>query len=324
VARTPTPLLLPVMVMAAIFAVVDDGHVLALGGWIAWPLALVTWVWLLRWEHRAELAGTEPAFHIATLWFIVALIAFELTWWIELPRPGDAAWYRAVSGLVPAAALLVLLAPWSRGRWPVSAHSHAYLDVGAGGLAAYLWLWVLVMCFDDASARPLPYLPAVNPIEIAQGFALTAISGWLVDIWKAPRAWLSVETRRGLLAAVAFAVFALLNAVLLRVIHHVTGIAYTPDALMASTLVQAALSIFWGTLALLAMVMGTRRAERWIWFTGATLLGIALAKMFLVDLSRTGTVARIVSFIGVGVLMLIIGRFSPVPPAEPEPEAEKA
>jgi uncharacterized membrane protein len=215
---------------------------------------------------------------------------------------------------------LVLLAPWSRGRWPVSAHSHAYLDVGAGGLAAYLWLWVLVMCFDDASARPLPYLPAVNPIEIAQGFALTAISGWLVDIWKAPRAWLSVETRRGLLAAVAFAVFALLNAVLLRVIHHVTGIAYTPDALMASTLVQAALSIFWGTLALLAMVMGTRRAERWIWFTGATLLGIALAKMFLVDLSRTGTVARIVSFIGVGVLMLIIGRFSPVPPSEPEPE----
>jgi uncharacterized membrane protein len=38
--------------------------------------------------------------------------------------------------------------------------------------------------------------------------------------------------------------------------------------------------------------------------------------MFLVDLSRSGTVARIVSFIAVGVLMLIIGRFSPVPPAE--------
>jgi uncharacterized membrane protein len=63
------------------------------------------------------------------------------------------------------------------------------------------------------------------------------------------------------------------------------------------------------------MVAGARRGQRVIWFTGAVLLGIVLAKMFLVDLSRSATVARIVSFIGVGVLMLVIGRFSPVPPA---------
>jgi uncharacterized membrane protein len=177
------------------------------------------------------------------------------------------------------------------------------------------------MCFDDASARPLPYLPAANPVEIAQGFALAGIAAWLSHLWRAaPRGWLSAEVRRGLLAAGAFAAFVLLNAMLLRLIHHVSGIAYTPDALMASTLVQAALSIFWGVLALLGMVFGARRGQRVVWFIGAWLLGIALAKMFLVDLSRTGTVARIVSFIGVGVLMLIIGRFSPVPPAEPEPE----
>jgi len=37
-------------------------------------------------------------------------------------------------------------------------------------------------------------------------------------------------------------------------------------------------------------------------------------KLFVVDLSGTGTVARIVSFVGVGVLLLIIGYFVPVPP----------
>lgn len=320
VARTPTPLLLPVMFVAAVVSIGDDGHFLARGGWIAWPFALGTWVWLLRWKHRAELAGAESALHVATAWFCVALVAVELSWWISQLRLGDSAWRLAVSGVVPAAALVLLLAPWSRERWPVKAHPDAYLGVAAGGLAAYLWLWVLMTCFDDASARPLPYLPLLNPVEIAQGFALVGIASWLLRQWKAPREWMTADMRRGLVAACAFVSFALLNAILLRIIHHVTGIAYTPDVLMASTLVQAALSIFWGSLALLAMVIGTRRGERWIWFTGATLLGIALAKMFLVDLSRTGTVARIVSFIGVGVLMLIIGRFSPVPPSEPEPE----
>ena len=43
-------------------------------------------------------------------------------------------------------------------------------------------------------------------------------------------------------------------------------------------------------------------------------------KLFINDLGNTGTVARIVSFIGVGVLMLVIGFLSPIPPRA---EAEK-
>jgi uncharacterized membrane protein len=47
---------------------------------------------------------------------------------------------------------------------------------------------------------------------------------------------------------------------------------------------------------------------------GALLLSIVLAKLFFNDLGNTGTVARIVSFIGVGVLLLVIGYVAPVPP----------
>jgi len=39
-------------------------------------------------------------------------------------------------------------------------------------------------------------------------------------------------------------------------------------------------------------------------------------KLLLVDLSGTGTVTRIVSFIGVGVLMLVIGYVAPLPAKE--------
>jgi len=37
-------------------------------------------------------------------------------------------------------------------------------------------------------------------------------------------------------------------------------------------------------------------------------------KLFFVDLSNVGGIERVVSFIGVGVLMLVIGYVSPVPP----------
>jgi uncharacterized membrane protein len=55
-----------------------------------------------------------------------------------------------------------------------------------------------------------------------------------------------------------------------------------------------------------------------VWLAGGALLAVVVAKLFLVDLSRVGTVGRIVSFVGVGVLMLIIGYFSPLPPARSE------
>jgi uncharacterized membrane protein len=41
-----------------------------------------------------------------------------------------------------------------------------------------------------------------------------------------------------------------------------------------------------------------------------------VVKLFLVDLASHGTVERIVSFVVVGLLMLVIGWFAPVPPRD--------
>jgi uncharacterized membrane protein len=63
------------------------------------------------------------------------------------------------------------------------------------------------------------------------------------------------------------------------------------------------------------MLVATRRTARGVWVTGAVLLAVTIVKLFVVDLSRVGTVERIVSFIAVGLLTLVIGYFSPLPPA---------
>jgi uncharacterized membrane protein len=43
-----------------------------------------------------------------------------------------------------------------------------------------------------------------------------------------------------------------------------------------------------------------------------------VVKLFLFDLSRVTGVERIVSFIGIGVLLLLIGYLSPLPPKAKE------
>jgi uncharacterized membrane protein len=311
----PTLLLLPAMIVAGLVSL-QDGHFLRGAGVVAWPVALVAWLWLLHHRERRGYATLDEPVHIATLWLLVAMISLELYWQVKTARVGAVAWRYAMVAL--PAILALFLVRVRRDAWPVRAWPRAYLFVGSAGLAAWLLLWSLAATSDDASASPLPYLPLVNPLELCQAMALAAIAGWLLHVYReGPSELRHPDVVRACVAALAFAVFALLTTLLLRVIHHYVGVDYEPGALMRSTLVQAALSIFWGLIALTGMVAGARLGLRVVWFAAAVLLGVVLAKMFLVDLSRTATVARIVSFIGVGVLMLVIGRFSPVPPGRP-------
>jgi uncharacterized membrane protein len=55
---------------------------------------------------------------------------------------------------------------------------------------------------------------------------------------------------------------------------------------------------------------------------GAGLLAAVVLKLVIVDLSGSGTVTRIVSFIGVGVLMLVIGYVAPLPGKQPARKEE--
>ena len=50
---------------------------------------------------------------------------------------------------------------------------------------------------------------------------------------------------------------------------------------------------------------------------GAGLLGSTVLKLFVIDLSNRGGSERIVVFIAVGLLMLVVGWFAPLPPARP-------
>lgn len=75
--------------------------------------------------------------------------------------------------------------------------------------------------------------------------------------------------------------------------------------------------MLWGLVALVLMFRATRSMHRTLWFTGACLLAALVGKLFLIDLARSGTLERIVSFIAAGALMVLIGYLAPAPPPRP-------
>jgi uncharacterized membrane protein len=166
---------------------------------------------------------------------------------------------------------------------------------------------------SDGTAVPLPYVPLVNPLDLGVAIALFAAWRWRESEGgrTAPE-----QVSRVVFLALAGNAFVWLNAILIRAFHHVLGVPFNFEAWTASLAVQTGISLLWTATALVLMWGAARRGIRAPWMAGAALLGAVVLKLIAVDLSGSGTVTRIISFIGVGVLMLVIGYVAPLPGRE--------
>jgi uncharacterized membrane protein len=311
-AEAASMLLMPALLLLAFSALDQKSHPGADGGWLGWPLAIATTWWVLHRQEDGLLRRLIGAGHAFTLLLATALATWQSWWWFHELGDAGSAWPLLGWALAPIAVIGLLNSAFLRSRWPLAVFPRAY-DLAAIPVVAGLWLWVLFAnAVNDGRASPLPYVPIANPIDLATAGTLIAILAWL-------RHWHgSSGMNRIARTLLAITGFYWLNGVLLRTLHHWAGVPFDFDAMMHSTLVQASLSLFWATIALALMLFATRTRLRNLWLTGGGLLASVVLKLFLVDLSRVGTIERIVSFIGVGILLLVIGYFSPVPPKREE------
>ena len=204
-----------------------------------------------------------------------------------------------------------------RERFTGQVYAVAYWRWGSAVAAGYVWLWLLYMNIATPFApQPLPYLPVLNPLELAMVGVLWQSHRWLMA-WSSqeyPERWDGVRHYRW--AGLMGLVWITLSAAVMRAWHFLDGVAWDFATLLASFGLQASLSIVWATVAIGLMVTGHQVGQRGRWLMGASLMGVVVVKLFLVELGNSGGIARIVSFIVVGVLLLLVGWFAPVPPKQ--------
>ena len=310
--------LMALVVLGLFVGLYSHRHPFAHHAYLGWTLAFSVHLWLLR-TNEERGGNWLDSFHAAGFWLLAVVLSWEVGWQIDEYVDGRRVWPLIAWALVPGALIAVFAARGDRLGWPVSARRHAYLYAGALPLAVFLVAWIVYVNFrSDGNPAPLPYVPLLNPLDLAQAGALLAVVTWYLGVKRLelPKAKLPEPTLA--MRSLGVLLFIALNGVLLRTLHHYADVPFRLDAVVRSTLVQSAFSLFWSLLALAAMVIATRRRSRALWMIGAALLAVVVAKLFLVDLANTGTVERVISFIGVGVLVIVVGYFSPVPPKSQE------
>jgi uncharacterized membrane protein len=363
VAAWPSLLVLPLFLFALAHAFWGGGSGMRV---LLWPHALV-WVanaaihlWLLRrfeaWLRTpsAQAAAPLPTFalgldvptmlrwlHVGTVWVAVLWLAAALSdviTWSELRNTSWASVVVLTSGIVVLLALALVAgrgveASARRGlSWPLEPHAIAYAWHAALPIAVLVLAGALYMALMSAGrSHPLPYVPLLNPTELAVALGLAALGVWRRMVQRlvaessmpastdqpssatALRLAQAVAGREGAIALAASA-FLAINTVWLRIAHHFFDVPWSTSALFRSFTVQTGYAILWSLVALAAMVWAKRQAQRSAWIAGAVLLGAVVLKLLLIDMSNSGGAERVVAFMAVGVLMLIVGYFVPLPP----------
>ena len=275
--------------------------------WLLWP------VMLLRRDEDKLLPRISMRLHLSLLWMILLALAAELYWFARSLPWGMAAWGSGIAMAVGGGVIMALSAAVRRRGWPFRVWPALYACLAAIPVIVALVVLLVVTNFQDGVVYRQTWLPLVNPLEEGAAFALLG----LVVFYRAVDRYYpaSLAQSRPWPAVVLMALgFWWLNGALLRALAWYGEVAWNMESLWHSRLIQTTFALFWMFCALVVMIRATRQASRQQWLGGAALLGVVMLKLMLVDSAGGGGLARAVAFIGVAILVLIVGYFSPLPP----------
>jgi uncharacterized membrane protein len=313
-------LLLPVMAVALVVQLNLFSHPFGSYGWVAWMvMATAHYSFLLR--YRDAMADVEEPLHVGGYWVLAVLVSAEVFWQVD--RVADGVW--PIVAAYMAALLFVSATLWGGRllRWPLATHRRIYALSCAGSVLAGLSAAVLVtVLVSDGEAGPLRYIPVLNPLEMVAVLVTAAVVAWRgTTVSEEGLAFPPLAGIRGApVLATAGTVLATMATV--RTVHHWGDVPFDSESMFNSAALQTSLAILWALIALSAMVAGVRQAHRPTWIAGVSFMAVVVLKLFIVDFRDHNTVGRVVSFIAVGVLLVIVGYFAPAPPAASEAESQ--
>jgi len=298
---------LPLLALLVCTGLDDQPHLLAHAGWLAWPFALGSVYFVLARLERGGPTWIGVAYAPA-FWLLTLVVGLALGGLFDSALGLTQDWALGAAGAGGAGVLLAAL---------LGRHVEAHLTLGMAPIAALAVLWWGVLNVEGrGNAAPLPHVPLLNPVDASLGLLAVALLGWWGALRRHVAARVTEARRRFVILVASASAFVWLNGILARAVHQWTGVRFRIGPLWSSVALQSSLSIAWTSVALVGMLVSTRRGWRSAWMAFAALLGVVVVKLFVVDLSQLSTVAKIGTFLVVGVLLLVVGYLSPVPPAQ--------
>ena len=325
-AEFPPLLLLPAMYFATFLQIVDapSRNLLSHYGFISWIMAFSIQLLILYRCERVCSNKQLSLWHSLTMYLYVFICCWVIADFVNYLLPNSRIWEDIVWGLIPAFGILKMIYLRDRLSWPVMDYPQSYVGKGLLPIILYLGLWVIMACANRGDTAPLPYISILNPLELVQLFSIIIMLNWLILIKKEEIPEISFLNVSYAAKVVGIIVFIWITSVVAHSVHFYAGVRFDEYAMLRSEIFQTSISIVWTLTAFIVMWFGTGKKLRKVWFAGAFLLAVVVLKLILVDLADSGTVTRIVSFMTVGILMLVIGYLSPIPPKTLTEEQETA
>jgi len=295
---------LAILTLLVSFDLINKTHPFAGVGYISVPLFLLVHYLLLYLFNFKN----EKYWHVGGLWVGVLLLTWELYYQIHT----ISAVVAYASGPLLAVLALVLIVR-KRNFWPLSTFSHTYQSLGLQGISLILVIMNLYLFGSSAVLKEIGYIPFFNPLDMMQVVSLLAVVYWMKSQKEG-----FFSYKKTLYVFTGVSSISLLSVFVARSVHFYADVYYNVNSLLHSDIFHAGISILYSLVALMLILSAKKRKNRNIWIVGASLLGFVTLKLFFVELSHTGSLSRIISFMGVGVLILVIGYFAPLPPKKEE------
>ena len=311
-------LLMPAMAITLLWefflVAFDNKHPFAYFGAYSWLGAFAAYIWLIKRDHIPN-----GSFLRAPLLWIGAIIGvMEWQYQLGLYVQESNVWKDIGWAIIPIAIVLGIT------RWQFAKKNtltsaqlscaRTWAWIGCVPLVTSLIGWFMFMSLNSSgNAAPLPYVPLINPLDITLAAVLLLLFIWHRGVHK------HLGKLQSMMPVIPSIMgFTLLNGILLRTLHHWVGTPFEWASIFTNSTVQMSFTFLWGVTAFVLMLLAHKRGQRQIWIVGAALMGLVVAKLFLLDLSQHGSVERIASFIGAGLMLLVMGYFAPLPPVKKE------
>ena len=170
--------------------------------------------------------------------------------------------------------------------------------------------WLLCSQLFNRQAFEYYWLPLLNPFDL---ISLAMLASF---IWMLLQQIRAGQDRGMMSVLMVLSLLWLSSYIVLRALHMYLQTPFNSLALWSNATVQLSLTILWVLLAWVTMWTATLKKLKPMWVLGGSILVIVSLKLVLFDLSHTGTLTRVISFLLAGGVMLFIAYIAPMPEGE--------